>query len=254
MKKFWVIVLGLCTILVVCLILLISFQKESNAVFLRVLCAAGLRVPVEEIAKNYERDYNIKIELTYGGSGELLSQLDRADVYIPADSTYVAFAKEMGKVSEDYHIGILHPCVMVLDEKWDQLTIEEAVAKEMKIAIADVSSAIGKVTQEVFEERGIERQIKEGSYSSHPTVIQVANQVMTGAADMGIVWKSLEQQFPNAIFYELDIFEQHSVDFSASTLIRSEMNKEASRFAHYLTKETKGFVIFSKNGFDVKGE
>ena len=51
-------------------------DRGGNAKRLVVYCAAGLRVPVELIAEEYEEQYGVAIELQYCGSGELLNQLE----------------------------------------------------------------------------------------------------------------------------------------------------------------------------------
>src|SRR5688500_3389915 len=51
-----------------------------------VFCAAGLRKPVEEAALAYQEAHGVEVQLQYGGSNTLLSQLavtDRADLYLP---------------------------------------------------------------------------------------------------------------------------------------------------------------------------
>ena len=53
-----------------------------------VYCAAGLKTAVEAVAKDYEREQNVVVQLQYGGSGTLLSNLrvaQRGDLFIPGD-------------------------------------------------------------------------------------------------------------------------------------------------------------------------
>ena len=59
-------------------VLLAVLQKRggSSADRLVMYCAAGARVPVELIAKQYEDEYAVAVELQYGGSGELLNQIE----------------------------------------------------------------------------------------------------------------------------------------------------------------------------------
>src|SRR5205823_4614409 len=42
--------------------------KEIDQTPLVVFCAAGLKAPVEEAAREYEKEYGVPINLTYGGS------------------------------------------------------------------------------------------------------------------------------------------------------------------------------------------
>ncbi|MDZ4287757.1 MAG: substrate-binding domain-containing protein, partial [Prosthecobacter sp.] len=50
-------------------------QSEGDQASLVVYCGAGLKKPVEDVAKQYESEFGIKVDLQYGGSGTLLSQI-----------------------------------------------------------------------------------------------------------------------------------------------------------------------------------
>ena len=56
---------------------------------LLVYCAAGIKAPVEAIALAYEKEFGVKVQLQYGGSGTLLSNLRVAktgDLFVAADT------------------------------------------------------------------------------------------------------------------------------------------------------------------------
>ena len=65
-----------------------------------MFCAAGLRVPVEEIAAAYLEEYHVKIEFQYGGSQSLLGQLEvnrqtAADLYLAGDDFTEAISRRL---------------------------------------------------------------------------------------------------------------------------------------------------------------
>ncbi len=68
---------------------------------LSMYCAAGLRWPVEEIARQYEQEYKIRVEIQFGGSDTLLNQIevnkfDTGDLYLAADDWYTDEAASEG--------------------------------------------------------------------------------------------------------------------------------------------------------------
>ena len=70
---------------------------------LTIHCAAGIRGPVVEIAKDYETHFGTKVQLIYGGSGPLLSSLlvrAHGDIYIAGDESFVDTARRRGIVDE----------------------------------------------------------------------------------------------------------------------------------------------------------
>ena len=59
-------------------------------------CAAGLRKPMSEIARQYEEEFGVKVNLQFGGSGAFASQLELGGVelYLPADQSYIDSARD----------------------------------------------------------------------------------------------------------------------------------------------------------------
>src|SRR5687767_2857277 len=67
-------------------------RGSGGGATLVVYCAAGLRVPVEAAAAEYERAYGVRVQLQYGGSQTLLANLKLSktgDLYLPAEDAYV---------------------------------------------------------------------------------------------------------------------------------------------------------------------
>ena len=104
-------------------------ESASSKTELVIYCAAGIRKPVEEAARLFEKEYDVEIRLDYGSSGELEGKIElelasnapRCDVYIPADVSFVDRARSKRLTQESlllaqfelskYHRGHLkyHP-------------------------------------------------------------------------------------------------------------------------------------------------
>ncbi|MBC8404607.1 MAG: substrate-binding domain-containing protein, partial [Planctomycetes bacterium] len=52
-----------------------SFSFNSDGGIVRLACAASMKVPVEQIIADFSAETGIRVEVQYGGSGTLLSQL-----------------------------------------------------------------------------------------------------------------------------------------------------------------------------------
>ena len=74
-----------------------SGLRDGQAKSLTVYCAAGVRSAVEEMAKKFETEMGVSVKLEYANSGVLANRLKidkegglaSADIYIPADYTYI---------------------------------------------------------------------------------------------------------------------------------------------------------------------
>ena len=65
-----VLLVGLCALL-----LLGDRPSEGDLDRLVLHCAAGMRVPVEEIVEKYNEECGVEVAVLYGGSGQLATQL-----------------------------------------------------------------------------------------------------------------------------------------------------------------------------------
>ncbi|MCX6355453.1 MAG: molybdate ABC transporter substrate-binding protein [Candidatus Aureabacteria bacterium] len=82
----------LCT-LACCMILGCGGQEKTLLFF----CGSAVRVPMDEIIKNYQAEKGVRVQVTYGGSGGLLSQMELArkgDVYLAGSPDYIAIGEK----------------------------------------------------------------------------------------------------------------------------------------------------------------
>ena len=76
-------------------------QKEAELV---LFCAAGMKVPITEIANRFQEETGIPVRLHFAGSGTLLSNLRIApgDLYLAADASYIKEAERYDLIAVSY--------------------------------------------------------------------------------------------------------------------------------------------------------
>src|SRR5262245_49945166 len=92
------------------------FTQEKQPEPLVVYCAAGLRTPVEAVAKEYEAAYGVPVQIQYGGSQTLLANIEvshRGDLYIPADESYLKTARDKNLIDETIPLASMAPVLAV---------------------------------------------------------------------------------------------------------------------------------------------
>ena len=121
---------------------------------LTVYAAAGMRVPMEEIAEQYEAEYGVTLEIQYNGSNTLLNQLqtdkfNQADVYLAADDFYTDKAVALGLAIDTIPLASQYPVVAVQrDSKKKIATFDDLLAEGVRVAVANPDqAAIGKATR-----------------------------------------------------------------------------------------------------------
>lgn len=222
---------------------------------LDVFCAAGLRMPVEEVAQQYEAEYGVKIFLNYGGSGQLYGSLKLrgGDLYIPADSSYIETGVSEGMITESISLSHLTAGIVVAEGNPQGIhSLGDLARGDLKVAIAVESAAVGRFTHEVLAGSGLLRELESGGLSKFPTVNEVGAQVALGAVDAGIIWDGLMSQYDELEFINVAEFDAEPKVSAVGVMRSSERQRAALHFARYLAARDKGGVVFQKYGFKIK--
>jgi len=165
----------------------------------RVAAAADLKIALDEIAARLaQQQPPIRIEATYGSSGSMHAQLrQRApfDVYLSADVEYPRdlVARGIGSDRDLFlyatgRIVVWVPARSTLAVDTDGL---RALVKASRVAIANPRHApYGRAAEEALRNAGVWQTVSKKVVLGE-NVAQAAQFVQSGAADAGIVAKSL---------------------------------------------------------------
>ncbi|MCA9409795.1 MAG: molybdate ABC transporter substrate-binding protein [Candidatus Omnitrophica bacterium] len=238
-------------------------KDENSKQSLFLYCAAGIRPPVEEVAAQYEKEYGTPIQIQYGGSNTLLSQIDvgkTGDLYIAADDNYINLAREKGLVKEAIPLALMRPVLAVKKGNPKNIhAIEDLLRDDVKTALGNPDqAAIGKTTRKLLEDAGYWDRVqghvtKTGVFK--PTVPEVANDVKIGSVDVGVVWDSTLPLYPNLEAVRTPTLDAGTGSVMIGVLTSSQTPTEALRFARYLSSRDKGLEAFKKDGFEtVEGD
>jgi molybdenum ABC transporter molybdate-binding protein len=267
---------GVAAIIVLLLLLKIGgpgIEADTNKIL--VYCAAGLREPVERIAQQYEREFGVKVDLQYGGSNTLLSQLEidkfsPVDLYIAADDFYVQAARTKGLAAEIMSIADMRPVVAVRRDSPHRIeTLDDLLQEDVILAAANPDqAAIGRAVRQRLEAipvgdtnrwAQVERHItQQGRGVFKPTVNDVASDVKLGSAVAGIVWDStvampLFRDELRAVV--LPEFEGEPTRVMLCVLNSSRQPTAALKFGRYLTACDRGLPVFQEFGLQpVEGD
>lgn len=225
----------------------------KGAKSITVFCAAGIKKPVAAAAEQYRKEYGVEVQLQYGGTGTLLSQIQiakRGDLFIAADETAVEAAREAGTVVEVLPLCNQYPVIAVrAGNPKGVKTFEDLFRKDLRVAVANPEAAsIGKATKATAGERWAE--LEEKVTVMKPTVTELAADLSLGSIDVAIVWNSTVPQFKGIEAVEVPEFAKRVDKVTVSVLKASKHPASALKFARYLNAPGKGAKIFRENGFD----
>ena len=240
---------------------------------LRLYCAAGIRGPVELAVRQYRDDYGVPVEIQYGGSNTLLSQLqvnasEDADLFLAADDFYTDQARDLGLAREVFPLAYSVPVVAVQSGNPKGIaTVRDLLRPDVKVALADPDqAAVGKATRDRLQKVSGTQGTLWDELTAHvtrsgvfkATVNDIANDVKLGAVDAAIVWDStLAQPAYNDAIDGVSLPElAGDPDLISLTVLKSSRHRPAAlRFARYLSARDRGLEKFRESGFQpVEGD
>ena len=188
-------------VVLACLLaMLVTLHAQPNAVqTVRVAAASDLQFAFDEvITRLQQREPNLRVQVTYGSSGTLHAQLrQRApyDVYLSADIEYPRDLVSRGIGSAGDLFTYATGRVVIWVPRKSTLPIERdglrALTHASRIAIGNPRHApYGRAAESALRQALIWDQVKARLVLGE-NVAQTAQFVQSGAADAGIIAKSL---------------------------------------------------------------
>ena len=236
-----------------------SNQSSENAKTkpLMFFCAASNRAVMEKIVADYTREFGREIEIQYGGSQTLLSQLEvtgTGDLYLPADDSYLNMAREMGLASEILPIAKME--VVVAVKKGNPKSIQnfdDLLRDDVKLVQANPdATAVGKVTRQMLTESGQWESLDKNTTAYRTTVTEAANDLLVGAADAAIVYDAVLHTYPDLEYVQLPEFSAGTSLVALGVASQTRQPSAALHFARYVTARDRGLTHYAKHGFQVE--
>ncbi len=247
-------------VIIVALAVLGCTQKvEETGKTLHVYCGAGMRKPMDEIAKEFEKEYKVKVLCDYAGAGYLLAKIEATksgDIFMPGDYIYVRKLLDKGEIIEYKNFTKHIPVIVVPKDNPKNITCFEDLAKPgVRLAIGDENIAIGVAIKKILAKAekyhpGISEKIMENVVVKGATVKQVLLYAIEGQVDAAVVWRADALENKDKVDI-IPINESYNVIKSVPiAILKFTKDKELAR-KFYEFVLTKGKEIFEKHGFVV---
>jgi molybdate transport system substrate-binding protein len=217
-------------------------------------CAAGLKPPVSATIAAYHEETGAVVETQYGGSGTLLSTLqlaDAADLYLAADESYIETARKKGLVAESIPVATMRAVIAVPKGNPKGIrTVKDLLRDDVSYAMANPDqAAVGRKVRKLLQETGEWAAVAENVRVYKPTVTEVANDILLGAVDAGLIWDATANFYEKLEGVSVETFERSATKVTVGIAARSKHPTEALKFARYLTGSDRGLVHFAAQGF-----
>jgi molybdate transport system substrate-binding protein len=239
----------------------LSVAPRAWAQDVRIAAAADLKFAMTDLQAEFEKRGGGKLEVTYGSSGNFLTQIQNGapfDLFFSADSEYpkkleAAGLTEPGTLQEYAvgHIVLWSPAdsaIEVASGGWKSL-LDPRVKK---IAVANPEHApYGRAAVAALKSAGIYEQVKDKLVYGE-NISQTAQFVQSGNAQVGIVALSLtvSPAMKDGKRWEIPA-KSYPPIVQAAVLLKASRNKEAARKFLEFVSSAAGREILVRFGFTI---
>jgi ABC-type molybdate transport system substrate-binding protein len=225
-----------------------------------VYIAPTARPPLEAIRPAYERETGRRIELRESPSEVLLEKIrlshptEPADLFIPADDSYIRQARDFGLVGESIPVARIRGVILLPKgnpkgiASWNDL-LREGV----RVAVPNTSAAIGKVARESLVQTGTWGALEPHVVGTF-TVTDAAFMTKTGGVDAALVWDAVARAPSYRGQPVLTLPELAGVlgRVEVAILKQSRDPTAARKLACYIAAADRGLAHFRAAGFVVE--
>jgi len=246
----------LCALCVSAVIPILSSAQQPQ---LNIAAASDLKFAMTELASAYEKQSGIKVNLTFGSSGNFFAQIQNGapfDIFFSADSVYPRKLNEAGLVlpnsADSYAVGKLvlwSPANSGLrpEESGWQSLLDSTV---QKIAIANPDHApYGRAAVEALKSASLYEKIKSKLVFGE-NISQAAQFVQSGSAQIGILAESLIHSpgFVSGRSWTIPQ-DQYTPLLQSFVALKSSSHKDAALAFLAYVKSPAAQTILEKYGF-----
>ncbi len=176
---------------------------------LLVYAGAASKPPTEEAARVYEQKTGVQVDVVFGGSGYVLSQMKLAkcgDIYFPGSSDYMEKAKREGDVIAETEKVIVYLVPAINVQKGNPhaiRTLKDLLRPGLRVAIANPEGVcVGIYAVEILEQGFCPDEkaaFKKNLANYTASCEKTATAISLKQADAVIGWSVFEYWDPNRI-------------------------------------------------------
>ncbi|MGQ3685692.1 MAG: molybdate ABC transporter substrate-binding protein [Candidatus Loosdrechtia sp.] len=245
--------MGIVSFVVSFLAITVVWSEDRLTLFV----GAASKPPVEEIVKLFQKETGVKVGVTFGGSGYVLSQMilaKKGDIYFPGSSDYMERAKREGFVYPDTEKIVVYLVPAINVQRGNPKNIkglDDLCRPGVRVAIANPENVcVGEYAVEIIEKSLTPSDIKKFKKNIVNYMVSCEKTMMAVAlksVDAVIGWRVFEHWNPDLVeTIPLKTDELVRVGYIPIAISQFTQNRElAQKFIDFVLSE-EGSSVFKK--------
>jgi len=192
------------------MMLLLGCQKKDKVGngSITVFCGSANKPAMEEIAAKFEREKKIKVNMVFGGSGTLLSQIElsrQGEIYLPGSPDYIIIANRKKLVIEksDRIVAYLVPAIITPAGNPASIhSLQDLARPKTRIGIGNPKTVcLGLYGIEVLETNHLLKQVLKNVVTFGGSCSKTANLAAMSTVDAILGWRVFHFWNPDRMGY-----------------------------------------------------
>ncbi|MCB5160696.1 substrate-binding domain-containing protein [Marinomonas algarum] len=234
-----------------------SQEEEKVVPELLVYCGITMAHPIKDIAAIIEKEKNVKILISQGGSEDLFKSLStslKGDLYLPGSASYRDKHLHEGFFGDYALVGYNQAALIVRKGNPKNVTsdIKQLLRKDLAAVVSNANTgSIGRETKQILDQHDLYRSVLENSVFVTTDSRNLNRALREGEADVIMNWRAtafFEENRDYMDIVDLSIKDAEPKKLILNTLTFSKQPEISRYFIEVATSE-RGQKIFRDYGF-----
>lgn len=234
-----------------------SEKENQHKPQLLIYCGITMVHPITEIAALVEKEKNVEIIITQGGSEDLYKSLaysQKGDLYLPGSASYREKYLEEGYLGDFVHVGYNQAAMLVAkgNPKQIKADLNELARPDLGVIIGNATTgSIGKETKKILDKAGSYQAVLENAVFVTTDSRNLNKALREGEADIIMNWRA-------TAFFAENFKHMQVIDLPESVAVPKKLILNQLSFSNYpeisqyfmqVAASERGQEIFRSYGF-----